>query len=190
MSCNKDRFSRCAPPPDLPPDRCGAAFLMQKILASGQLHRRCFLDSPDLCGLPEGAQPPFTVTDVFLCGDPAWREDGCMDRYGLRLEVTLPLCIRLSDACRCFFTVTDLITERLVMHPCQSAQDCWRGQIYLQAAVRMACPPRRLQEKCAGIPLEVLLNGYLLCACPTRPVDPCRDHRPLFPPAPCGHICR
>lgn len=189
MSCNKDRYSRCAPPPELP-DRCAAAFLMQKILASGQLHRRCSLDIPDFCAFPDGVQPPYTVTDAFLCGDPAWREDSCMDRCGLRLQVTLPVCIRLSDACRCSFTVPDRIEETLVLRPCRSVQDCWRGQIYLQAAVRLACSPRRLPEKCAGIPLELLVSGYLLCACPTRPVDPCWDQRPLFPPAPCGHICR
>ena len=188
MNC-KDRFprpSRCAPPPDAPMDACAPAFLLQKILAAGQMHRRCAQYPVNLCSLPEDAQPPFTVNGVFLCGQPSWREEECFERRGIRLRVTLPVGIRVQDACCKSYVISQQIEEGLALHPVRSASDCWRGQIWLQAAVRLACPPRSIREPCGDIPLEVLINGYLLCACQSRPVSPCGDRRPLYPPSICS----
>jgi len=187
MNCNERRFYRCPPPAAAPqedvPSRPSAAFLMQRILASGQLHRRCQCYPVCLNDLPPQACPPYTVTDVFLCGEPKWREDGCSLHFGTSLEVTLPVAVRVRDGDGRAYVIAAQIEECLRLRPECPRQECWRGQIYLQAAVRLANRCHPCDGAQCAVPMEVLLSGYLLCACPSRPMGPgpCADPRPWYP---------
>ena len=177
----------CRPEPPVEPDGvCPSAFLMQRILASGHIHRRNQCYPVCLSGLPAQAQAPFTVTDVLQNGDPVWQEDGCPSVRGMTLRLSIPLAVRLRDACGCAYSVSSCVEEKLHLRPEGPPQECWRGQVYLQSAVRLSSRCAPCGDAQCSVPLEVIVCGYLLCACPSRsPAPLCADPRPLYPHMPC-----
>ena len=194
MKCCSDRRPGSARPLPRPPASCcappgpwyGGDYLMQRILASGQLHRRCqrySLCVPPVC---DAACGPLTVADVSVCAPPAWEDAPCDSRRGLELLVTIPLLLRLRDGRGCLFTVQTILRERLRLTARGSAAECWRGQAQVQAAVRLAgraqvCPGQENE-----VPLEVLLEGFVLSPCAVGPdlCRPCPEDRPWYPRLP------
>ena len=145
MKCCSDRRPGSARPLPRPPASCcappgpwyGGDYLMQRILASGQLHRRCqrySLCVPPVC---DAACGPLTVADVSVCAPPAWADAPCDSHRGLELLVTIPLLLRLRDGRGCLFTVQTILRERLRLTARGGAAECWRGQAQVQAAVRL-----------------------------------------------------
>lgn len=194
MKCFDVPYRRQPTEPDRQACCSSAAFLMQRILASGQTHRRCQPYPICLNDLPPQADPPFTVTDVFLCAPPAWRQDGCPDRRGIMLQVTLPIALRLRDSQGCCYVLSASIEESLCLRPHEPLRECWRGQVSLQAAVRLASRCAACTECQCTVPMEVVINGYLLSPCSVRQPDSdcCFDRRPLYPQPICerGSIYR
>ena len=163
----------------LPP----GGFLMQRILASGRMHRRrqCY----PLCleEVPPEARPPYAVVDAMACGMPGWTEVNCPERGAILLQVTVPLALRLRDGGGCVFQARSTLRECLKLRLACPEAECWRGQIFVQAAVRLcggACPAEHGQ---CETPLEVLLEGWMLSPCTMgRPQPaPCPDARPWYP---------
>lgn len=178
--CNP--WDRPCPAP-CPPPPCRDGFLFQRILACGKLHRR-----PEcvFCKnlLPPQAQPPFRVLEANVNGPCTWRETSCAcNRYGLSLQVTVPISLRLEDSCGRRFSVDVPLEEELTLRPQCPNAELWHGQIFLQAAVCpwRGCGPRQGNEW--DVTLELLLEGYLLSPCPVRcPTPACPpDPRPLYP---------
>lgn len=172
-------------PPEMP--ECGSGYLMQRILAGGQ---RVFRPA-ELClcpnQLPCAAQAPFTVLEAGVIGCPQWQEIPCRRRDALALLVNVRIALRLRDACGACFSVETGAEEELLLRCRCPVQDCWRGQIVVQAAVR---PYRSRGCRCRGderIPVEMLLEGFLLSPCTVNcPGQPaCPDQRPLYPEPPC-----
>ena len=166
----------CAPQPP-------GGFLMQRILAFGRLHhpRQCY--SLRLAGLPCQALAPFTVTDAAVCAPPRWEEMPCRERGALLLRVTVPLTVRVQDGSGCVFTAESALEEQMRLRMYCPDSECWRGQIFVQAAVRLC-------GRCAGccgetcdVPLEVMMEGYVLASCAMGRQEPpcCPDPRPLYP---------
>ena len=156
---------------------------MQRILGCGKLHRRRQCYSLCLDGLSCQAQPPLSVIDAAVCGAPQWEEVPCQERGVVLLRVTVPLTLRLRDACGCFFTAESSLEEQLrIRLSCQECE-CWRGQIFVQAAARLcanACP---CEQNCCDTSLELLLEGFILAPCSVgAPCPPaCPDNRPWYP---------
>ena len=166
------------PPVGLPP--CPGGYLMQRILASGCVHRRRQCYPLRLDGLPEHGCGPVTVMDAAVCASPQWEEASCRDQ--MEFLVTVPLLLRVRDENGCVGGVQTCLQERLRLCPRAGARECWRGQMFVQAAVRLAgCAACR--ENPCPVPLEVLVEGYILapsildaCAAP-----PCPPPKPWYP---------
>ena len=172
---------RCAPErPPLP--GCGG-YLMQRIFASGTLRRRV-CHSLCLEALPQQAQAPFAVTDAALCGPPRWEEVPSRDHRSILLRVSIPLRFRVRDACGCDYCLTDELEENLSLRVQCQPDSCWRGQPFVQAAVRLAgrANPCGCDCRC-DVPLDVVIEGYILAPCvmgrPDRPE--CPPSRPWYP---------
>lgn len=158
---------------------------MQRILAAGQACRgpcALFL-CPDL--VPRDAQPPFTVLEAGVCGAVQWQEIPCRRRDGLMLLANVPVALRLRDDRGRVFSAEASAEEELFLQYRCPEKDGWRGQIFVQAAVRpWRARCRSLHCDSCQVLIELLLEGYLLspCAvgCPETPA--CRpDSRPLYP---------
>ncbi len=173
---DEDRFLQ----PGLP--RCPGGYLMQRILASGCLHRRRQCYPLCLRGLPEPLCPPLTVADAFVCAAPQWEETCCRDHTGLDFLVTVPLLLRLRDGAGRVSSAQSWLQENLRLCPRTPQRECWRGQVFVQAAVRLA-GRAECREECCSVPLEVLIEGYLLAPCALNPCPDrnCPPPRPWYP---------
>lgn len=159
----------------------GNCYLMQRILASGRMYRRRQSYPLCLCDLPPEAVPPFTVLETGVCGPSVW--ETCDDRRQDRIRVTVPLSVRIRDGCGRVYMSAAQVTETLCLTGREPPESCWRGQIFVQAAVRLAgrvCP---CEKAPCQVPLEVLIEGYILSpctvGCPENP--PCPPSRPWYP---------
>ena len=172
------------PPAELP--RCPGGYLMQRILASGCVHRRRQCYPLSLNGLPEPGCGTISVVDAAVCAPPQWEEAFCRD--ALDFLVTVPLLLRVRDGNGGVCGAQSCIQERLRLYPKASARECWRGQMFVQAAVRLAgCAACR--ENPCPVPLEVLIEGFILapsvldaCAAPACPPPKPWYPQPQFDP--------
>lgn len=179
----KDVFRRpgenCGCPPPLPPRPAGA-FLMQRILGKGQIHKRRACYSLCLCSCKD--TECLQLLDVMVSGHPRWEELPCHERGAILLLVTVPLLLRVRDENGCIFTLESALEEQLRIRLSCREEESWRGQIFVQAAVRLSgCA--RLQNGCFDAPLEVMLEGYILspCAVGASCPPPCPEPRPWYP---------
>ena len=156
---------------------------MQRILASGRMHRRRACYPLCLCDLPDEARPPFTVTEVNVCGVPAWEEAPGSRPGACRLRVTAPLAVRLRDGCGRAYVISSPLEEALCLSAREPAGLCWRGQAFVQCAVRLAGRPCPCDGSPCQVPLEVLMEGYILAPCTLGHPDaaPCPPSRPWYP---------
>lgn len=178
-------YSPPCPPPVPSGCSCGESrFLLPKILASGKMHRHRQCYPLCLSCLPREAAPPFTVADAIVCGQPVWQEIPCHERGGILLSVTLPLSLSLRDANGCPLNASSSIEEKLRLRFSCRENECWRGQIYVQGAVRLCGCGSISCDGCGDVPLEVMLEGYILAPCqigsPACP-PPCPEGRPWYP---------
>ena len=178
LPCREDP-PRC--PPERPvcpvPPACGG-YLMQRIIASGRLHRRRACVPVSLAALPEQDAPPYTVMEVCVCAPPRWEEIPSRRCDSLLLRVTVPLNVRVRDGCGNLYCVSSDITEELCLRCDCPPAECWRGQPYVQAAVRLAGRACPCECECCEIPLEIFMEGYILC-----PSTWGQEHRPACPPS-------
>lgn len=155
---------------------------MQRIIASGRLHRRRDCVPLCFCGLPSQAQPPFTVVDVCVCAAPQWEDAPCDDRRGMTLQVLLPLRLRVRDGCGRVYAASSEMKENVPLRFDCPPTECWRGQPYVQAAVRLAGCPGPCDGCRCEVPLEVLVEGYILAPCALgRPERACPPPLPWYP---------
>ena len=165
-----------------PSCRPAGCFLVQRILASGRLHRRRQCYPLCLRGLPSQAREPVTVLDACADGLPRWAECDERGRCGWMIRVTVPLSLRVRDSAGCTYVIPSSLEEQLRLIPEGPAQQCWRGQCFVQAAVRLAgkcCP---CGDSPCSVPLEVLIEGYLLSPCTVgRPDAACPPRLPWYP---------
>ena len=159
---------------------------MQRILASGCVHRRRQCYPLRLNGLPEPGCGPVSVVDAAVCAPSKWEESFCRDALDFLVTVPLILQVRQENGCVC--GVQSCIQEQLRLCPKASAWECWRGQMFVQAAIRLAgCTACR--ENPCSVPLEVLIEGYILapsvldaCAAPACPPSKPWYPQPRFDP--------
>ena len=168
-------------------------YLIQKIIGSGKLHRRSQVYCLYPACIPAQARPPFTVVDVITAGDPAWEEAPCPERCALLIRVFIPLLVRIRDCNGCLYTVSARIEDEFRLRVSCPEHECWRGQIFVQAAVRLCGSACRCSCAEEGIrtPLEVMVEGFLLVPCPVGTGQPpCPPPKPWYP-EPCqDRFCR
>ena len=168
----KNCFHHSMPPP-------GGGYLLQRILACGKLHRRpeCVFLCPDL--LPRDAQPPFSMPDAAVCGTPQWQELPRRGCRGLTLLVNVPVALRLQDRCGCVFQAELPLEAELTLHERFPEKESWRGQVFIQSAVRPWNRSIANQGNDREVALEWLVEG--LSPCPVSGGPCCPDPRPLYP---------
>ena len=184
----KDRLpcgcQRPRPPCDCIPNAAPPAhgcFLMQKILGSAKIHhrRKCYpvkWNCPPVSGT-------LTLTEVSLCGSPSWEEIPCHERNVRLLHIRIPIILHFRDSCGCMHQSSSEIEEQLLLPLCCQPCDAWRGQMLIQAAVRL-CGSICIQPDCfCEVPLELILCAYLVapCACGTPASPPCPPPKPWYP---------
>ena len=158
---------------------------MQRILASGCIHRRRQCYPLCLNGVTEQARPPVSVMDVAVCAAPQWEEACGWNRRGLELLITVPLLIRLRDGAGCASTAQSCLQETLRLIPKAPERECWRGQVYVQAAVRLAGCAACRDDPCS-VPLEALIEGYILAPIAVNAASPvCPYPQKPWYPQPC-----
>lgn len=171
----------CHRPPLTSPVGC-SGYLMQRILASGTVHRRRACYPLNLNLLPQQTRMPFTVLNVICCALPTWEEIPYCDRQGLALRVSVPLSVQVRDADGCMYSVSTQIQEELILRFHCPTNECWRGQPMVQAAVRLAGRACTCTDTECEIPLEVFIEGYLVAPCAMgRPESPCPPQLPWYP---------
>lgn len=170
-----------AVPPVSDPPRGG--FLMQQIIGSGRVYLRYERFCLPLRDLPCDARQPLRLTAVSVqeCGVRADRCDMPCGR-GLTLQVRIPLCCALCDACGCAFTASSQIDVPVQMRLCDP-READRAQAVASACVRLVRPC-----ECADNPIDARLDVWAeawLTAC--RPMytgacpTPCPPPLPLYP---------
>lgn len=155
-------------------------FLMHRILGSGKTHRRCQCYPLSVDSFPCQGTPPYTLINATVSGKLTCQEIPCHEKGAILLQVSIPLSLQLRDGQGCIFTVAAAIEDQVRLHCSCPQAECWRGQIHLQAAVRLCSCTQFCQEGPWEARLEVILEGFLLTACPVA--GPGRPHCP--PPRP------
>ncbi len=171
----------CRGMPECPPFSDCGGFLMQRVMAAGVLRRRL---SHCLClnGLPRQARAPFAVTGVSAGGSPQWEEAPCPGGRSPQLRVSVPVQFFVRDGCGCDYCLTDSIEEKLTLRAPCPPNSCWQGQPFAQASMRLA-GRARCSDGCCEVPLEIMIEGYLLAPCVMgRPdLSLCPPGRPWYP---------
>ncbi|MBE5787471.1 MAG: hypothetical protein E7324_08030 [Clostridiales bacterium] len=173
----------CGCKPPSPPSRQASGYLMQQILGSGQIHRRCQCYTLSLCSLPCDAEAPFLLTNAAIAGQPTWQEVPCHEQDAIVLRVQLPLCLSLQDRYGRPIRIQDQMEEQLRLHIHRPDHPSWQGQVMLQAAVRLCRPARACREGPVEAALEVLIQAYLVSYCPVSVPAPCPrpEQKPWYP---------
>ncbi len=170
----------CGCPPPEPP--CPSqGFLMQRILGKGRLHKRQGCYSLCICDCREN--DGLQLADAAVCGQPRWEELPCHERGSVLLHVHLPLLLKIRNAQGCIFTAESSLEEQLKIRLSCRAEESWRGQIFVQGAVRLCGRSCLGDSGCFRASLELLLEGYILSPCavgaPCPP--PCPENKPWYP---------
>ena len=154
-------------------------FLMQRILASGNLHLRCH-PYPLPFDAPCGARPPFTLLSVAEKGAPCFEEKPCCEQGCILLCVTLPLEVCLLDSGGRRFTAASQVREEIRLRQTCPPAEAWRGTFFVQGAARLC------RAGCAcgkNVPLDLCIEAYLVSPCavgaPCPP--PCPPQKPWYP---------
>lgn len=175
------------PAPPCPSRKPVPSFLMQRILASGKIHRRCQCYSLHPDAFPCQGTPPYTLINAAVCGQLSWQEMPCHEKGAILLQVSIPLSLQIRDETGNIFTAYAAVEEQIRLHCTGTNAECWRGQIYLQAAARLCSCIQFCQEGPLDARLEIILEGFLLTACPISGPGkpPCPPPRPWYPEAHC-----
>ncbi len=95
----------------------------------------------------------------------------------------MPLLFRVRDGCGCDYCLTDELEVNLSLRASCPPDHCWRGQPFVQAAVRLAGRATPCGCRC-DVPLDVVIEGYVLAPCvmgrPDAP-PPCPPSKPWYP---------
>lgn len=164
----------CDQPSNLP----RGGFLMQQIIGAGRVYLRYERFSLRLEDLPCDARQPLQLTGVSVqeCGIRARRCDLPCGR-GITLQVHIPLCCAVRDACGCAFTATSRIEVPVQMR-LYDPREADRAQASANAFVRLVRP---CGCDCGGSPeawLDVWVEAWLT-ACRPMYTGACP---PAFPP--------
>ena len=176
--------SPCPPPcPPTCPTPCGscetkARVLLPKIIGSGREWLRRWCVCLEVEGLPQCAQPPFTLISVCPSGaQPHWEclADSCQRR---RLTYRISLCLdcQVRDGSGCLHWGTAWVSLEAELSLNCRAEECWRHQLMVLPCLRMICPAPSADTPCFEPAREPFGCGS--CAKPQCP------DLPLYPP-PC-----
>lgn len=167
------------PCPPLPP----GGFLMQQIVASGQVYLRYQRFSLCLEGLPCGmSSAQLQGVQADPCGVRVERRGDCC-RGGIPVTLIIPLCCQFCDGCRPW-TASSRIEVPMQLRSCGDPRQIDRAQPFANACVRLDRACGCCEEGRVDAWLDVWAQAWLT-AC--RPMyggpcpPPCPEPLPLYP---------
>lgn len=160
-------------PPKPPMD---PGILLPKIVAHERLSLPCYPAELCLTDLPCGAQPPFRLQSVRVCGQTLIQPACTPSTVMLRI----PLHVQLCDSCGKAYTArADVDVETRAP---RSMEHCRHHLLWTSPEVRLLeCAQG---EGCFRVKLCILADLYLLRLepCMIRPPRPTCPQLPLYPP--------
>lgn len=129
-------------------------------------------------GLPECAQPPFTLMAVCAAGEPSWTESPDPVRRMVCLHVTVPLLCQVRDGCGSVHTGRSCLEVDTALRLPVPQGECWRNALMVLPCVRLVCVPGGSSGACFDVQLEVLVESYMVRWEPCLP----QSQRPACPP--------
>lgn len=175
-------------PPPRPPRPCPCrSYLLPRVIASGrEWRRRCQLCLA-VTGLPECAQPPFSLIAVTALdpSDTALQPAAVHTR--MTMHVVIPLLCQVRDRNGCIFTGQSLLETDVCLRLTVPGDECWRSAMLVQPCVRLVTMPCACDTPQFDTCLEVLVEAYLIRWEPSSPIGqpaaPCKE-LPLYPQMP------
>lgn len=173
-------------PQHLPHQDMACGYLMQQIVAQGQLQARCQHFCLSLSPLPRILVPPYAIRDVQLAGDIAvTQEEGCHSAHALAsLPLSVLVCDQKGNSHRASASVTVRIPLRSLYRE--------TAQSYFAKAQVVLCQQCPCFEDPAQAPvlltLCVQVFGVALKAlyAPSPCAPACPPPLPIYP-QPCCH---
>ncbi len=140
---------------------CGASsgYLVPRYTSIGRTFQKQITQTLCVDGIPDYADSPLTLVGVTVCGQATWEQiSECRQQL---LRVTVPVAVQIRDCSGRCRTGHATVTLTIPLCGC-TAQDFWRGQLYVAPCIRLAAPVTENEDGCFDATLEVNAEVYLV----------------------------
>lgn len=142
---------------------CGTSgasgYLVPRYTSIGRTFQRSITQTLCVDGIPDHAESPLTLVCVTVSGQATWEQiSECRQQL---LRVTVPVAVQIRDCAGRCRTGHATVTLTIPLCGC-SAQDLWRGQLYVAPCIRLAAPVTENEDGCFDATLEVNAEVYLV----------------------------
>jgi len=140
-------------------DTTSASCLTPRFVSIGRTFQRRITQTLCVDDLPGCAESPLTLVSVTVSGQASWEQiSECRQQL---LRVTVPVALQIRDCAGRCRTGHSTVTLTIPLCSC-SAQDLWRGQLYVAPCIRLAAPVTENEDGCFDATLEVQAEVYLM----------------------------
>ena len=134
-------------------------YLVPRYTSIGRTFQRSITQTLCVDGIPDHAESPLTLVGVTVSGQATWEQiSECRQQL---LRVTVPVAVQIRDCAGRCRNGHATVTLTIPLCGC-SAQDFWRGQLYVAPCIRLAAPVTENEDGCFDAPLEVNAEVYLV----------------------------
>ena len=136
-----------------------SGYLVPRYQSIGRTFQRRITQTLCVDDIPDCAESPLTLVGVTVSGQAAWEQiSECRQQL---LRVTVPVAVQVRDCSGRCRTGHSTVTLTIPLCGC-SAQDFWRGQLYVAPCIRLAAPVTENEDGCFDATLEVQAECYLV----------------------------
>ena len=136
-----------------------SGYLVPRYTSIGRTFQRRITQTLCVDDLSPTADSPLTLVSVTVSGQATWEQiSECRQQL---LRVTVPVAVQIRDCSGRCRTGHATVTLTIPLCGC-SAQDFWRGQLYVAPCIRLAAPVTENEDGCFDATLEVNAEVYLV----------------------------
>ena len=136
-----------------------SGYLVPRYTSIGRTFQRSITQTLCVDDLSPTADSPLTLVGVTVSGQASWEQiSECRQQL---LRVTVPVAVQIRDCSGRCRTGHATVTLTIPLCGC-SAQDFWRGQLYVAPCIRLAAPVTENEDGCFDAPLEINAEVYLV----------------------------
>lgn len=136
-----------------------SGYLVPRYVSIGRTFQRRITQTLCINDIPDCAESPLTLVCVTVSGQATWEQiSECRQQL---LLVTVPVAVQVRDCSGRCRTGHTTVTLTIPLCGC-SAQDLWRGQLYVAPCIRLAAPVTENEDGCFDATLEVQADVYLV----------------------------
>ena len=133
--------------------------LTPRFVSIGRTFQRRITQTLCVDDIPDCAESPLTLVSVTVSGQATWEQlSECRQQL---LRVTVPVSVQVRDCSGRCRTGHSTVTLTIPLCGC-SAQDMWRGQLYVAPCIRLAAPVTENEDGCFDATLEVSAEVFLV----------------------------